>query len=325
MSIHRLESAQSRSRRLMHALSRGLDAIAEDLDPRGRFIYVDYPVHDNVGDLLINAGSEAWFERHDLSIWRRYSCYNLPPTIRGVRSDDTFILHGGGNFGDLYHEFQATRERIVERYPDNPIVALPQTVYYADAREQARALGQLAGHANLRVYARDRASYDALVAGGLQRVAMAPDMAHALIDVLRPAAAPDAGRTLRLFRRDRESRGDVDVAQGTDWHRFVPRHRRAVHRVLTRTIWNMQRRTGITVDLHRPWYWHRDYLIRSAVDLFNAHDDIITDRMHAMLLGLLLDRPVAARDNTYGKLSRYYDAWLADNPLVRIESRVAPT
>jgi pyruvyl transferase EpsO len=39
---------------------------------------------------------------------------------------------------------------------------------------------------------------------------------------------------------------------------------------------------------------------------------VITDRLHAHLLALLLDIPHAALDNSYGKLGRFLDAWTGE-------------
>jgi pyruvyl transferase EpsO len=36
---------------------------------------------------------------------------------------------------------------------------------------------------------------------------------------------------------------------------------------------------------------------------------VVTDRLHAHLLSLLLGIPHAVLDNSYGKLSRFLDAW----------------
>ncbi len=41
---------------------------------------------------------------------------------------------------------------------------------------------------------------------------------------------------------------------------------------------------------------------------------IYTNRLHAMLLGLLLGREVRWFDNSYGKLGAYAETWLANHP-----------
>ena len=44
---------------------------------------------------------------------------------------------------------------------------------------------------------------------------------------------------------------------------------------------------------------------------------VITDRLHAHLLSLLLGIPHAVLDNSYGKVGAYMDAWTSGSPLVR--------
>jgi pyruvyl transferase EpsO len=44
---------------------------------------------------------------------------------------------------------------------------------------------------------------------------------------------------------------------------------------------------------------------------------VITDRLHAHLLCLLLGIPHGVLDNTYGKLARFLDTWTGEAALVR--------
>jgi pyruvyl transferase EpsO len=41
---------------------------------------------------------------------------------------------------------------------------------------------------------------------------------------------------------------------------------------------------------------------------------VVTDRLHAHLLSLLLGIPHGVLDNSYGKLFRFLDAWTGDAP-----------
>jgi pyruvyl transferase EpsO len=59
------------------------------------------------------------------------------------------------------------------------------------------------------------------------------------------------------------------------------------------------------------WYSTRDEMVNDAIDYFSKHDRVYTNRLHAMILALLLGRDVVAFDNLYGKSSRYINAWLA--------------
>jgi exopolysaccharide biosynthesis predicted pyruvyltransferase EpsI len=48
--------------------------------------------------------------------------------------------------------------------------------------------------------------------------------------------------------------------------------------------------------------------------LLSSGQVVITDRLHAHVLSLLLDIPHAVLDNSYGKLGRFLDVWTGDAP-----------
>jgi pyruvyl transferase EpsO len=48
----------------------------------------------------------------------------------------------------------------------------------------------------------------------------------------------------------------------------------------------------------------------------SAH--VETDRLHSAIVARLAGRPVTLVDNSYGKLSAYYDAWWTNDPEVTL-------
>lgn len=64
------------------------------------------------------------------------------------------------------------------------------------------------------------------------------------------------------------------------------------------------------------WYRLRDHLVRRAIGIFGQHTDVVTDRLHGMILASLLSQRLQFADNSYGKLSRYVGAWLHESPLI---------
>ena len=301
------------------ALKRELSKITSFFDTSKRLIYVDYPLHTNVGDLLINLGCERFFLEHGLKIWRRYNYYDFPSEIRGIKDDDVFLLHGGGNFGDIWFNFQSFRESILERYPRNRVIFLPQTVHFRSKEKLAASARRMAAHRNLHVFARDFVSLEVLQKAGLPNVSAAPDMAHSLLGILKPRQEAAKGSQLKLVREDLEASSAPPALANikstvVDWDNGTfSFSRQILHRLLVNTVKGVGR-YGPPVDLHGLWYWHRDKMIHDGIDLFSRYDGIVTNRLHAMLLGLLLDRNVSAWDNNYGKLSAYYDSWLHDVP-----------
>jgi exopolysaccharide biosynthesis predicted pyruvyltransferase EpsI len=43
--------------------------------------------------------------------------------------DDPILLHGGGNFGDVWPGFQRFREQVIRESPNRRIIQLPQTIH----------------------------------------------------------------------------------------------------------------------------------------------------------------------------------------------------
>jgi pyruvyl transferase EpsO len=296
----------------LSTLKAKLGEITKVIDTNSRIFYVDYPVHSNIGDQLINLGTEAFFEHYNIPIYKRLSVLDLPRTgVPGVTPDSTFLCHGGGNFGDLYGKHQEAREWLMEKYPSCRIVVMPQSLHYSTDAAREASLGRVARHENTYLFVRDHESYSALKQSGVQRVAMMPDMAHELWTLLKPNGTAPAGRVLNLLRRDKEAVACPEYEPSVDWKDSLTGATKVVaggtyHLLSLFGKWTPQR---LNVRL---WYAARDRMVKDGISLFSDYSVVATNRLHAMLLGLLLGREVYATDNTYGKLARYTKAWLAE-------------
>ncbi len=319
----------------MQRLSAALDEIGVPIPPGTEIAYLDYPVHFNVGDQLINLGAEAFFARMRYRVSIRLSLFDLcqvdwaapqrtilKETARRKLTEldpaAVLVLHGGGNFGDIYPEFQVMRERVIEAFPDRRIVVLPQSLHFSSPAQERISLTRLLAHGDLHVCVRDAESRAALRRYSPDAGILLPDMAHALWNTAGWDASPGTGPgTLILSRTDTESAGPVNAGAGAtrvDWPDLVQVVDQLAFRALRKTM-----AANLDGSYRLPaaaWYQLRDRLVRRAVRLFSAQGQIVTDRLHGMILSALLARPVRYADNSYGKLSRYANAWLASSPLV---------
>src|SRR5262245_38556115 len=134
---------------------------AELADLAGQpFALVDFPDHANVGDSAIWLGTIEYFRRQHHTEPRYVASIPAfsPAALRRAHPEGPILIHGGGNFGDIWLRHQAFRERLLETFPDRAIVQLPQSVHYGDARAADRTARIIARHGNVRLLVRDRAS-----------------------------------------------------------------------------------------------------------------------------------------------------------------------
>lgn len=285
--------------------------------PRGKpLVYFDYPAHMNIGDLLIMQGTERFFRDYRYEVILRASYLNYSTALRKkIPKDATIVLHGGGNFGDLYPVLQSFRERIIDDFAEHKIVSLPQTVHFSSDKARQDAAKQFNWHPDLTLFVRDEPSFDDLIYRFSEKVFLMPDMAHQLWD---SAYAPPQNRTaatLHLMRQDIEAVGQsapaLDAGLRADWLDLISLPQKKTFNLICRALrveGKLARQFG-TVDV---WYWFCDGLVKHMRQIFERHDRVVTSRMHAVIFAALLKKQVRFIDNSYGKLGRYYETWLKD-------------
>lgn len=324
---------------VMSGLKARLGRIAEVMPPARPIVYLDYPVHDNIGDLLIHQGAEAFLDDYGYTVLGSFSIHDFcrlarsgdplvvfKPSIRDLddlveRHGCGLALHGGGNLGDLWPHFQIFREMLIERYRDTPIVVLPQTVHFSEPAERARSARIFSKHRHLFTFVRDAESL-AFIRDDCDSLGeIMPDMAHQLWG--RPALGPDgtarSSGTLVQRRRDKESRhGTARGASAFDWDDLMTSRDGFALRALRKwqIIDNPLRHRISNCSL---WRIYRDRLVQRAIDRFRPYEEIDTDRLHGMILGALMKKKVRYGEGSYGKLHRYAALWLAQSDLIEAE------
>lgn len=309
----------------MGGLKRKLGELRTFIPSGDPVLYLDYPMHLNIGDQLINLGTEAWFADHGYTVTNRASHFDCSDrNLRKVGADSTIVLHGGGNFGDIYPVHQEFREYIVGRFRNNRIVVMPQSVHFKSTDRLRVAAEIFSRHPRLTIAVRDTESFDLLTKHFKNDIRLFPDMAHQLWS--RPdmtagsvgRATDGANRTLVLWRQDIEAvakpAGFAQDRDLIDWEALMTANDIRVYKAILRW-YRLDRRLGHLFPNHLLWYPIRARLVNRMICLFRSYDNIVTNRLHAMILGALLSRNVEFSDNSYGKLSRYWSAWLKDSDL----------
>ena len=308
------------------------DQIQATLNPivRGwsHCVLIDFPNHSNVGDNAIWQGEIAWLARAGIRI--EYRCdvksYSRAAVAQALAADGVIFIHGGGNLGDLWPRHQRLRETVIRDFPDWPVVQLPQTTHFVNRDRLAQARSVFNSHPNLTLLVRDNTSLDFARNEFRVTSVLCPDMAFSLGPLPRPRS-PEAD----IFWLRRE---DIEAAQSatapadesvivTDW--LDPRRplldlaRKALRPLPARFLTHYPRpRHALSRLIDASYDWQAHLRVRFGCRLLATGRVVITDRLHAHVLSLLLGIPHVVMDNNYGKLRRFCDTWgTLSSPLVR--------
>lgn len=306
-----------------------ISIIYENLSPiiDSKCILTDLPYHCNVGDNLIWEGERQFLGNLNVKIADETDLHTF--TYPKLSSNMIILLHGGGNFGNLYPEHHTFRNNVIERYPDNRIIMFPQSVWY-DNEESANKDAEIINrHKNLYLCARDRYSYDFMKKHFPKaNILLVPDMAFCIDDkTLEKHRGISSEKTLYFKRLDKEldissEIGAID-ADIHDWFTFE--HEPPSMKFLWKLISMSNRLKNIGIPHHFALKSIDAYvsnfilpsLTAQGYALISGYNRIITTRLHAMILSILLYKKVEYIDNTTGKLSAFVDTWLSDLPSVK--------
>jgi pyruvyl transferase EpsO len=281
--------------------------------------YLDFPMHFNVGDLLIFKGTEQFFIDYNIDVVYRESKTKFTVNYKAINKADVILFHGGGNFGDIYPDFQRYRDRIIRKFPNKKIIILPQSVFFNNECNVECYFQYMSFHKNLLLYVRDNESLKLLEKYGI-RTKIMPDMAHSLHPLKDISEVGSYNRNyfrvLNLKRGDREKLLDNKIKniskKSFDWNQLVTISDKIIYFVC---------KVFLKIPIIRVFFMSlycklTDDIVFKAIFYFDQHDVVHTDRLHGFILSVLLGKEVVLNDNNYGKNTRYCSLWLSKYPFL---------
>jgi exopolysaccharide biosynthesis predicted pyruvyltransferase EpsI len=303
-------------RDIVERLQRLIDDAVSPLVSDAPFALLDFPDHSNVGDSAIWLGQIEFFRSR---FGRRPSYVSRQldfsaQALDAAAPDGTVFICGGGNFGDIWKHNQAFREMVLATLKHRRIVQLPQSLHYSSVEKRDETARAIAAHPNFTLLVRDRPSLEMATQHFDCRTELVPDMAFFM--GLLPSGPPSFD-VLALLRTDSERTGLDRSALGSirveDW---LDESRAAVR--LAKALGCLGaaselRLAGLKEAKLTAGARHR--VNRGLAQLSSARA-IVTDRLHCHILSLLLGRPHAVLDNSYGKIARFVLAFTEGSDLV---------
>ena len=300
----------------------------------GHICIIDPPGHPNVGDSAILLGELDFIAQHFPRA--RLSFYDVesysPAADRYIEQATILLIHGGGNFGDIWPRHHQLRMRIIERFPHKATIQMPQSIHFDSRDELTSAAAAIRAHSDFTLLVRDKRSFDLALNSFECSVRLVPDMAFAMRPIVR--RPPDVDYFC-LLRTDKEAVADhasiLDALRGrggtTEARDWLDEPQTLALRLDRRLGWRTKANPASTAPLRpamtRLRRHHALQRLRYGVELLSRGRTVVTDRLHAHILSCLLQIPNFTFDSYDGKISAFYETWTHEDTGSRLV--VSPT
>lgn len=274
--------------------------------PIGRKIYlIGTPIHSNIGDSAIALAEKALLtgilkKNRVKEITYEEFLNNQTVISKLIRSKRLICGMGGGNFGNLWYEEECIRYRLIDSFPNNPIVIFPQTVYFSKDEKGRKAIEESKRHYekpnHLTIVARDKTSFELLKELYHKPAKMlTPDIVlSSTMDDYGVVSRRRSGGLL-VFRNDAEK-------AMTDQERQIITDYLNINDIPFRT-------TDMYSD-EQVSKKNRKQLVRKKMQEFADAEFVITDRLHGMIFAAITGTPCIVFSNNHHKITEAYE-WIS--------------
>lgn len=262
--------------------------------------------HQNIGDAAITLAEQYVLQQQFPEYYQvEFSTYEFEHKFSFleaiVNPQDIIFINGGGNLGSLYLEEEKIHRRIIQTFPCNPIVILPQSISFTDdenGRLQLALSEQVYNrHKNLTIYTRGNDSFAfSREHFPNARTYLMPDMVLALH---RDYGFEREGILLNL-REDSESL----FAEAKE---KILMHLQGLHEPIK------QRSNIAPEDISRI---SRASIVNAELMYYAGCKVVVTDRLHGMLFAIATNTPCVVLESSTGKSGDAYRTFFQDSNAV---------
>lgn len=278
-------------------------------------VLVGTPLHQNLGDHLI-AEAEKLFLR---DTFPDAEIYEIPTEVfwrnflflkRRTPSETKVFITGGGLMGNLYPKHEMAIHQMMDTFSHCKLTILPQTIYYDNNNkgiffENSRKL--MASCRDFKLCTRERTSFEfAKEFLGVDRLILAPDMGLYFKTNISADVESAAGVCLRSDREQVTSENVNMLKQ------------------LLEFVYDLKEvNTKAPQDVG---FRERTEKLEEVMWDFSNCPVILTDRLQAMHIAILVGTKCIALKSRTGKIESSYDTWLKwDENIVMEDSNLDHT
>lgn len=278
--------------------------------------------HQNVGDTLIMKGEFDFLSTIKTAKCKEYTTmWSFEKRRPVIPKEDLLIMRGSGSFGDIWPTAPNFWKFVMENYPENPILFMPQTIHFKEKTKLIEMAHQINNHKKVVLCLRDKESYDIAKTHFRCDIFLVPDMAFYMNVNNKKNSYSAASKTLIVKREDKECRNsnlistfsNKDYTSISDWPTFK------TFGITERVKQRLYAKNHFKLYDEFVKVVYSSYIVKQGLNFINPFAKVYATRMHAGILAMMLGKEVVFVDNNYGKLRKVYETWLNDVKNVYLE------
>lgn len=267
------------------------------------------PTYGNIGDAAIVLATEK-FIKDNLSEYEYVKVLDdeteqkIEELQKILTNEDIILLQGGGNLGDQYVLLEERRRIIIQAFPNNKIILMPQTIYFNNTEygknELEKSKKVYNSHKYLTLISREKISLELMKKEFYNaNVILTPD----IVMYLNKTEVRERNGVLLALRSDLEKVLTDDKIQkiNQDISKYFDS--------ITTTD------THLVVDT--PIYCNtREKVFEEKIEEFRNAELVITDRLHGMIFAAITSTPCIAMSNYNHKIQSSFE-WLKTQKYIK--------
>jgi len=279
-----------------------------------KIVYLLTPNHGNMGDQAIAYATQKYlsdnFSEYDILELHRDEIYKYGKSIKKIlKKDDLIFLHGGGNLGNLYINEEQVRRFIIEKFPDNKIISMTQTISFTKDNEGKKELKKTKEiynkHKNLTIIAREKTSFNIMRKELVNcKIIENPDVVFYLHNT---------------FKDELEKRKNIMTCLRSDKESVLGENKRMFLEELCSKYNNVyEYDTVIHKGLDK---FTREKELNDMFNKFSRSKVVITDRLHGMVFCVITKTPCIVTKSLDHKVTGTYE-WVKELNYIKLVDKL---
>lgn len=281
------------------------DKDINDLYFKKKIVLIGTSEHGNMGDAAFTMGTREFIRKYFADyIFIEVSTYDFSSKLsylqKIINNDDIIFLQGGGNIGNRYINEENIRRNVIDKFPNNKIFILPQTIYFDKngTKELEISKSIYNKHNNLNIFVRGETSLKyAKQYFGNSNHYLSIDCAL----ILNYDYNYNRNGILCCIR-------DLDDESGLTKNEYDK-----IFEIVKKIDKNYYFTTNTSKELKEKMNLNHE--VYNQLENFAKHKLVITDRLHGMIFALITNTPCIVLSSYNNKIAENYDM-LKDNKMI---------